>query len=95
MARFAVSFSQGNSCGMPWEYNQKVNNNNNNNNNKENKNKLLAETIIWMFADKDLLFKRLKDITFFYIYFVQIIFFEKNLYMYLTVVKTVFRHVMK
>ena len=89
MARFAVSFSQGNSCGMPWEYNQKVNNN------KENKNKLLAETIIWMFADKDLLFKRLKDITFFYIYFVQIIFFEKKLYMYLNVVKTVFWHVMK
>ena len=22
-------FSLGNSCGMPWEYNQKVNNNNN------------------------------------------------------------------
>ena len=83
--------SRNNSCGMAREYNQKVNNNN-----KENKNnKLLAETIIWMFVDKHLLVKKFKNIIFFYIYFVQISFFEKTLYMSLTVVKTVFQHVMK
>ena len=38
-----TSFSLGNSCRMPREYNQKV---------KKNKNKLLVETIIWMSIDK-------------------------------------------
>ena len=48
-----------------------------------------------MFVDQYLQAKRFQDITSFYICFVQIIFFEKKLYMYLTVVKTVLQHNIK
>ena len=74
-------FSSGNSCGMPWEYNQKVNNNNNEH---------LAQTTVWIFVDKYTLAKRSKGMIFFNIYFVQIIFFKKNLYVSLIVVKLSF-----
>ena len=62
---------------MPREYNQKVIKENKKN--KKN-NKLLAETIIWVFVDKYLLVKRFKDIMIFYIYFIDIFINVSNIY---------------